>query len=217
VSAIVVSETVRVPESAITVRATRASGPGGQHVNKVATKIDLRVELAAIEGLSEAARRRLHGLVAHRLDADGRLVVTSQLTRTQSLNVEDARAKVRELIAAALVRPTPRRTTRPTRTSREQRIAGRSSAALSSACAPVPVTGRDNLTPAQGVTVPPILAERGRPPVGRPESRVQCSGKTTPLPPQDGVGSRDQERLPNPDRSERPRQPASPGSRDASP
>ena len=124
-SAIVVTEAVRVPESAITVRATRAAGPGGQHVNKVATKIDLRVELTAIEGLSEAARRRLHGLVAHRLDGDGRLVVTSQLTRTQSLNVEDARTKVRELIAAALVRPTPRRATRPTRTSRERRVAGK--------------------------------------------------------------------------------------------
>jgi len=125
VSALIVSEAVRVPDSAMTFRATRASGPGGQHVNKVATKIDLRVELAAIQGLSDAARRRLHGLVAHRLDADGRLVVTSQLSRTQSLNVEDARAKVRELIASALVRPTPRRTTRPTRTSREQRIAGK--------------------------------------------------------------------------------------------
>jgi ribosome-associated protein len=85
VSAIVVSETVRVPASAITVRASRASGPGGQNVNKVATRIELRVELALIEGLDEEARRRLQHLVARRLDADGRrLVVTSQVTRTQS-------------------------------------------------------------------------------------------------------------------------------------
>ena len=124
-SAIVVSETVRVPASAITVRASRASGPGGQHVNKVATKVDLRVDLDAIEGFSDAARRRLLGLASGRLDGDGRLVVTSQLTRAQSRNLEDARAKVRKLIAAALIRPRARRATRPSRTSRERRIAGK--------------------------------------------------------------------------------------------
>jgi ribosome-associated protein len=125
VSAIIVSETVRVPASAITVHATRASGPGGQNVNKVATRIELRVNLGAIEGLAEGARRRLHGLASRRLDAHGRLVVTSQLTRARWQNLEDARAKVRDLIAAALIRPVPRRPSRPTRTSRERRIAGK--------------------------------------------------------------------------------------------
>ena len=126
-AAIVVTDGVRVPDAALSVRAVRASGPGGQNVNKVATKIDLRVELDRIEGLSAAARARLGSLARHRLDADGRLVVTSQATRNQARNLEDAREKVRALVAAALIPPRPRTATKPSAIARERRLTAKRS------------------------------------------------------------------------------------------
>jgi ribosome-associated protein len=120
--AIVVSESVRVPASAVTMRAVRASGPGGQNVNKVASKVDLRVDLDAIEGLTDSARARLRAVTAHRLDAEGRLQIMSQLTRDQSRNVQDARDKVRALVTSALREPKRRRPSRPTAAARERRL-----------------------------------------------------------------------------------------------
>jgi ribosome-associated protein len=117
---IVVRIGVVIPADALSVRAVRASGPGGQNVNKVSSKVELRVDLDRVEGLDSAARHRL--LVSAPLDADGHLFVTSQRTRDQSANLDDAREKVRLLVERALVVPRKRRKTRPTRGSVERRL-----------------------------------------------------------------------------------------------
>jgi ribosome-associated protein len=120
---------VVVPEAALRWRAVRSSGPGGQNVNKVASKVELRVNLALVEGLSPGARQRLERLSAGRRDSKGLLLVTSQRTRDQSRNLADARAKLRELIGRALIEPRHRRPTRPSGGSREARLRGKRKAA----------------------------------------------------------------------------------------
>jgi ribosome-associated protein len=124
-----ITPSVLIPAAALTLRAVRASGPGGQNVNKVASKVELRVDLALVTGLTPDARARLEALTASRRDALGRLVVTSQRTRDQHRNLEDARQKVRELVARALRRPRSRRPTAPSQGARERRLATKRHAA----------------------------------------------------------------------------------------
>src|ERR1700756_297038 len=108
--AIVVSDTVRVPDRALSVRAVRASGPGGQNVNKVATKVDVRVDLDAIEGLSDGARARLAALCRHRLPAPRRGVGGGQTRGQEAAERAQARARPRSGLSAS-----QRRGARPAR------------------------------------------------------------------------------------------------------
>jgi ribosome-associated protein len=119
---LVVAPGVVVPAHAITVTAVRSSGPGGQNVNKVSSRVEVRVALDRVPGLSDAARARLRAAAGRRVLADGVLLVSSQRTRDQHRNLEDARARIAELVAAALPEPVRRRPTRPSRASGERRI-----------------------------------------------------------------------------------------------
>src|SRR5450432_823154 len=87
-----------IPEAELRWTAVRASGPGGQNVNKVASKIDLRFDFEQSAALTAELKARLRITAAARLDADGRLQITSQLTRNQPDNLEDARQKLAELL-----------------------------------------------------------------------------------------------------------------------
>ncbi len=116
-----VNDRVTVPEAAIETKASRSSGPGGQNVNKLATRIQMWVELGRVVGL-DADLPRVREFLTSRLDGDGRLLVSSQATRDQARNREDCAAKVASLIRAALVRPKARRPTKPTKASRQRRV-----------------------------------------------------------------------------------------------
>jgi ribosome-associated protein len=103
----------------------RASGPGGQNVNKVATAAQLRFDLAGTRTLSAAVKARLRLLAGHRVGADGTLLINARNCRTQEGNRREALARLADLIARASVEPKTRRATRPTHGSQQRRLDGK--------------------------------------------------------------------------------------------
>ena len=117
-----VSPGLTVPGSELHFTAVRASGPGGQNVNKVSSKVELRFDLERSSVLSAEVKARLRLLARTRLDAEGRILIVSQATRDRQRNLEDARQKLVELLIAAGRRPKRRRPTKPSRGATESRL-----------------------------------------------------------------------------------------------
>ncbi len=117
-----VTDTISIPESEIEEQFVRASGPGGQNVNKLSTAVELRFNLPASSSLPEPVRARLSRLAGRRLTKEGVLVIRAERHRTQELNRADARERLIRLVQQATVVPKHRIATRPTKASKERRL-----------------------------------------------------------------------------------------------
>ena len=122
---LVVTKRITIPARDLHWTAVRASGPGGQNVNKVATKVVLRFDLEGTAALSPAVKARIVAREGGRLDADGHLVITVQVTRSQSQNLEQARQALAAIIRPALVPAKRRRPTKPGRGAVERRLSSK--------------------------------------------------------------------------------------------
>ena len=121
-----VTSALLIDEGELVERFVRAQGPGGQHVNKTSTAVELRFDVRASPSLPDDAKARLAALAGSRLTQEGVLVLFAQGRSSQILNREEARARLADLIREALIRPKKRRPTKPTKASKERRLTGKS-------------------------------------------------------------------------------------------
>ncbi|RDZ26771.1 alternative ribosome rescue aminoacyl-tRNA hydrolase ArfB [Lysobacter silvisoli] len=113
---------ITIPEQELTERFVRSTGPGGQNVNKVATAVELRFDVAQSPSLPEAVRERLLAKRDRRMTNEGVLVISAQRFRTQERNREDARERLAAFIDSGMRAPKPRIATRPSRAAKERRL-----------------------------------------------------------------------------------------------
>ncbi len=120
-----ITDAIQVPDGELIFTFARSGGPGGQNVNKVASKAVLHWNLAANTSLPADVRERLRARQRRRITTEGKLVIQGQRFRDQAKNIEDCRARLREMILDALSAPRPRRPTKPSRGSKERRMAAK--------------------------------------------------------------------------------------------
>jgi len=118
-----ITDRISIDERELDERFVRASGPGGQNVNKLSSAVQLRFDVRGSSSLPPDVRARLERLAGQRLTREGVLVIMAQRHRTQERNRADARERLIELVRRASVAPTPRRPTKPSRGAKERRLA----------------------------------------------------------------------------------------------